>query len=146
MSEEPKPDAKAPAAKAAPAKKTFPPAKFNEKAGRLLKTTRYWPTELWANPWNKPSYRRGALLLGGIILGLLATGAAVGELAVWGDRLYAWLLAFISARGGSPVLAQGIWAVFKGLLVLHVILLNGLWAVWWERKISAHIQSRVGPV
>ncbi len=34
----------------------------------------------------------------------------------------------------------------KVLIVLHVyVLINGLWSIWWERKISAHIQSRVGP-
>src|SRR5581483_2818143 len=46
----------APAAAAAP--KPAPKPKvviadpvFNERNGKLLKNTRYWPTEVWKNPW-----------------------------------------------------------------------------------------------
>ena len=132
--------------KPAPApKKVWPAAKFNEKDGRLLKTTRNWPTELWANPWASASYRNGAMMLAGIIIGILGTGAAVGELAPWSDKLYNLISSFVSSKGIAPVVTDTIWILIKALIVLHVILINGLWAIWWERKISAHIQSRVGP-
>jgi NADH-quinone oxidoreductase subunit H len=143
MAEEPKPAAvptPAAAKPAPPPKKVYPEAKLNERHGKLLTNTRYWPTELWKNPWASKNYRNGALMLVGIIVGIFATGFAIGELAPWGDKLYGLLQANL-----QPVVAEGLWALIKALIVLHVILINGLWAIWWERKISAHIQSRVGP-
>jgi NADH-quinone oxidoreductase subunit H len=148
MADEATPPAPAPAPAPKPApppKKVWPEAKFNEKNGILLKTTRYWPTELWANPWAKASYRNGAMMLAGIILGILGTGAALGELAPWGDKLYNLISSFVAAQRLPSAVADGTWILIKALIVLHVILINGLWAIWWERKISAHIQSRVGP-
>jgi len=135
-----------PAAKAQPPKAKIPEPVFNEKAGRLLRDTRYWPTELWKDPWARGSYRRGAMVLAGIVLGILATGILVGELSKWADFLYKLLASVVSSRGWPPATTEAIWIAFKALVVLHVVLINGLWAVWWERKISAHIQSRLGPM
>ncbi|MBI4369566.1 MAG: NADH-quinone oxidoreductase subunit NuoH [Elusimicrobia bacterium] len=42
--------------------------------------------------------------------------------------------------------AEALWILVKGVIVLHIILINGLFLVWWERKISAHMQSRLGPI
>ncbi|MBI5631578.1 MAG: NADH-quinone oxidoreductase subunit NuoH [Elusimicrobia bacterium] len=142
----PKPSPAPAAAKPAPAPKiAMPTPVLNHSAGKLLTTTRYWPTELWANPWASPNYRRGALMLAAIIGGVLLTGAAVGELSRWGDKIYALIGAFVASQGWPQNTAEGAWILLKALIVLHVILINGLWAIWWERKISAHIQSRVGP-
>ncbi len=132
-----------PAPKAAA--KPLPTPVFNERHGKLILNSRYWPTELWKSPWSLPSYRKGALVLFGLIAGILLTGAAVGELSRWADKLYALIAAFVAARHWPAVTTDAVWDLIKILIVLHVVLINGLWAIWWERKISAHIQSRVGP-
>lgn len=142
--------AAAPAAAAKPAappkpKVVIPDPVFNERHGKLLKNTRYWPTEMWKNPWSVPGYTKAAVMLVGIIAGIFATGFAVGELIKWGDKLYALIADQVAKHHGTPFVTETIWIAIKALIVLHVILINGLWAIWWERKISAHIQSRVGP-
>ena len=132
-----------PAAAAAPAPKPAPPEPvLNRRHGKLLTETRYWPTEIWRNPWSLPRYRAGALWLAGIVLGIAAIGAGVGELAAWGEKL----LALLGRSGLPPVAVAWVWVLVKLTCVIGVIVANGLWAVWWERKISAHIQSRMGPM
>lgn len=140
---------------AAKPKVVIPDPVFNERNGKLLHSTRYWPTELWKNPWALPGYRKAALMLGVIVAGIFATAAAVGELSRWGDKLwgvlhdYPFHLPFHSGALQlhlTPFAGDAIWIVIKALIVLHVVLINGLWAIWWERKISAHIQSRLGPM
>ncbi len=157
----PVPAAAGTAAPAAAAPKPAPKPKFvipdpvfNEKNGILLKNTRYWPTELWKSPWSRPGYALSAAMLVGIIGGIFATGAAVGELSHWGGLVYDFLSAFSSShsqiaaflRMSPDTLTQLVWIAIKLLIVLHIVLINGLWAIWWERKISAHMQSRLGPV
>ena len=100
-----------------------------------------WPTERFANRWSKPGFQWGAGMLAGIFLGLGLTAGLIGELAAWGDKLYA----FLGAQGLPPLAVESIWIAIKVLAVVHVVLINGLWSIWWERKISAHIQTRVGP-
>jgi NADH-quinone oxidoreductase subunit H len=141
------PAAGAAPAKPAPAKpavKPLPTPVLNRKNGRLLDTHR-WPDELWLKPWSVPSYRNGAIILAGIILGILGFGALIGELAKWGDKLYALIGSFVAAKGLPYMTTDAVFIAIKVLIVLHVVLINGLWSIWWERKISAHIQSRVGP-
>ncbi len=36
--------------------------------------------------------------------------------------------------------------VLKGLAVLGFISLSAMFLIWWERKVSAHIQNRMGPM
>ena len=118
------------------------PVLNRKQGGRLLTDTRYWPTEVWKSPWSLPRYRAGALWLAGIVIGIAAMGFAVGELSLWGEKL----LAALGRSGLPPAAVAWAWAFIKLGCVIGVIVANGLWAVWWERKISAHIQSRFGPM
>ncbi len=153
----PKPEEKKPTAAAAPApapaapkpaapKFVAPDPVLNRKNGRLLEDRfATWPKPIFDSKWSRPGYQYGAGMLVAIFAGLGLTGWAVGELATWGDKLYA-LLGALAASKGLPTEALEIaWIAIKVLIVLHIILINGLWSIWWERKISAHIQSRVGP-
>ncbi|MBI4056414.1 MAG: NADH-quinone oxidoreductase subunit H, partial [Elusimicrobia bacterium] len=128
------------------AKPSLPEPKFNTKAGRLLTDTRYWPTERWKNPWRIPSYQRAAILLGVIVLGGLLLGAVVGELSSWGNQIFNALSRFVAQKGGTSEVSLFVWDLIKVLIVLHIVLINGLFMIWWERKISAHIQTRLGPI
>ncbi|MDX6768364.1 MAG: NADH-quinone oxidoreductase subunit NuoH, partial [Elusimicrobiota bacterium] len=145
------PAASAPAAPAAP--KPAPKPKFvapepvlNRRNGRLLEDRfATWPQPVFDSKWSRPSYRQGAVKLAVIFALLFGGSALVGELSGWGTALHAFLVEFHAAKGAPVWAADLVWTAIKALIVLHVILLNGLWAIWWERKISAHIQSRVGP-
>jgi NADH-quinone oxidoreductase subunit H len=148
--------AAAPKPAAKPAAKPLPEPVLNEKNGRLLKDRfATWPQPMFDRKWQSPSYRMGAVLLVGIFAGLAVLGIVVGELSKWGDLVYAVLQGAPFPKfllGGpqvvlpiSPLVGEIVWVAIKVLIVLHVILINGLWSIWWERKISAHIQSRVGP-
>lgn len=135
-----------PAPKPVPPKVVYPEAKLSTAHGRLL-ADRFatWPQPVFDSAWSRPSYQQGALKLAGIFLGLGLLGGLVGELAPWGDKLYALIGSLVSAKGLPAMTTDLVWIAIKVLIVLHVILINGLWSIWWERKVSAHIQSRVGP-
>ncbi|MCM2305503.1 MAG: hypothetical protein NDJ72_12415, partial [Elusimicrobia bacterium] len=111
--------AAAPAAPKPVAPKYVPPEPvLNRKDGRLIEDRfSTWPTERFANRWSKPGFQWGAGMLAGIFLGLGVTGGLIGELAHWGDKLYALL----GAQGLPPLAVESIWIAIKVLAVVHVV-------------------------
>lgn len=56
-----------------------------------------------------------------------------------------FLSELLTSWGWSSGAINVVWALIKGLLVLGFILLNALFLIWLERKVSGHIQQRPGP-
>ena len=60
--------------------------------------------------------------------------------------LFAWLNNLLESIGLGRTLTDIIALVFLAVAVFGVLCVIALFLVWWERKISAHVQQRFGPM
>lgn len=58
------------------------------------------------------------------------------------DSLSAWFI----AKGIPPVWLDLLVMLFAGAVIIGFLALAVLFLIWWERKVSAHLQDRLGPM
>jgi NADH-quinone oxidoreductase subunit H len=70
--------------------------------------------------------------------GILASGELIG--------IFHWLHELLASTGWPAIVIDVITYVVLAAVMFGLLALIALFLVWWERKISAHIQQRFGPM
>ncbi|TBR21391.1 NADH-quinone oxidoreductase subunit NuoH [bacterium] len=88
----------------------------------------------------------GAVKLAVLTAILLGTAVGLGEISAYAGPAKVFLEARLALLGAPEWAFPLTWIAVKLLIVVHIVILSPIFLVWWERKISAHMQSRFGPM
>ena len=92
------------------------------------------------------SQKRSALVLAAITLAGMGIAKGVGELNARISQIWE-IIATLAQKVQVPALALEIFSmVIQCSILIGFISVSVMFMVWWERKVSAHMQSRLGPV
>ncbi|MBL0057684.1 MAG: NADH-quinone oxidoreductase subunit NuoH [Elusimicrobia bacterium] len=110
----------------------------------------------WAvtGPWSasqtpaaiRRRYFRSVLVLAAILAPLFAITVLVGEPDKYFHKILDLLTAFVEKKGGPAWIPTAVTIAVPCMVVLGLIQVLPIFLVWWEMKIAAHIQVRLGPM
>ena len=92
------------------------------------------------------SWRRAALWLMGLFLVGLGLVSAIGELHPFFQKGFEIINDFVQKKGLPAWIPVTISLFVPAFLLLQIIQLIPAVLVWWERKVAAHMQGRLGPM
>jgi NADH-quinone oxidoreductase subunit H len=91
-------------------------------------------------------YQRSFLVLAAILGPLLLLAVLIGEPQKYFEAAMQGLEATAAKNGWAPWIPAAVRLLIPASLVLTVIQIIPAFLVWWEQKIAAHIQVRIGPM
>ena len=90
--------------------------------------------------------RRAAFWVLGLICFFLAGSILIGEPEPAIAKASVWLQQILSRHGWPSEINILIRLIVPAALAMVLLQLFALYLVWWERKVSAHMQGRLGPM
>ena len=92
------------------------------------------------------SQKRSAGILAVIALAAAAVAKAIGELPVRFVQIWDFLSSLALKASVPAITLEIVSMVIQCSLIIGFISVSVMFMVWWERKIAAHIQLRLGPM
>jgi NADH-quinone oxidoreductase subunit H len=92
------------------------------------------------------SWRRAAVWLTCIMAALIGGVIAVGELQPYFQAANKFIVDFVAAKGLPSWIPVWVSIFVPAFILIQIIQVIPAVLVWWERKVAAHIQLRLGPM